>query len=341
MPSSTHTALFSQVAAILNKDLPPIEQLSQSLPSIVNALKHPEAIDDHLLLLENLLTLMSELGQNDAPAENQRISMQLQKVAIDFLYKDLPHPPSSYLALPPPSKPKSAQAPTSSGSSYDPAGTPTSNGSSYDPAGTPTSYQEGLYVPYAYRSADGSNYNPLIPSLGQAGMPYARSVDGALQTNLKNLPDPALVFDMLLKRPTKKEEDGEDQDGFTPHPGGVSSLFFALADLIIHTIFNTNQSNPTVNDASSYLDLSVLYGSSEKEVQSVRRKDSEGRPDGTGRLYEDVFADGRLLLMTPATCALLVVFSRNHNVRKILCVFPRTYFLFLFLVCCSTHSGDQ
>lgn len=37
--------------------------------------------------------------------------------------------------------------------------------------------------------------------------------------------------------------------------------------------------------------------------------------DGTGRLWDDVFADRRLLFMPPATSALLVLFCRNHNVR--------------------------
>lgn len=39
--------------------------------------------------------------------------------------------------------------------------------------------------------------------------------------------------------------------------------------------------------------------------------------DGTGRLWEDVFADRRLLFMPPSTCALLVLFCRNHNVRSL------------------------
>ncbi|KAJ3876227.1 heme peroxidase [Lentinula edodes] len=285
--------LMSSFEAVIRKklvdvvdELKPISQTIKSLPSIENALNHPEGINDRLLLLENLLTLMSELGTS-TNEKYREISSDLQRLTIDFLYKDLPHPPSGYLALPPFSQ------------------TP--------PVEAPTSYTPGSYVNYAYRSADGSYYNPLIPSMGQAGTPYARSVPGAAQTNLKNLPDPGLVFDTLLKRPTKAEGSGEEEDGFTPHPGGVSSLFFALADLIIHSIFNTKPQNPTVNNTSSYLDLSVLYGSSEKEVQSVRRKDEKGRPDGTGRLYEDVFADSRLLLMPPAACALLVLFSRNHN----------------------------
>ncbi|KAJ4474426.1 heme peroxidase [Lentinula aciculospora] len=282
---SSFEALRKKLASIVD-ELQPAKQTIKSLPSIENALKNPESINDRLLLLENLLTLMSELGDSKN-GEYQKIGNDLQHLTIDFLYKDLPHPPSGYLALPPFSETPSAEA--------------------------PTSYTQGSYVNYAYRTADGSYYNPLIPTMGQAGTPYARSVPGTIQTNLKDLPDPGLVFDTLLKRPTKAEGNGEEEDGFTPHPGGVSSLFFALADLIIHSIFNTKPQNPTVNNTSSYLDLSVLYGSSEKEVQSVRRKDDKGRPDGVGRLYEDVFADGRLLLMPPAACALLVVFSRNHN----------------------------
>lgn len=54
------------------------------------------------------------------------------------------------------------------------------------------------------------------------------------------------------------------------HIGGLSSLFFAFADLVIHSIFNTDYSDPITNKASSYLDLSPLYGSSEKQVDSVR-----------------------------------------------------------------------
>jgi hypothetical protein len=156
------------------------------------------------------------------------------------------------------------------------------------------------HVKYAFRPADGSNYNPLFPSLGKAGSPYARSVPALRSVPKHVLPDPGLVFDTLLRR-----------EEFVPHPGGISSLFFAFADLVIHSIFNTNHTDWTINDSSSYLDLSILYGSSESQVDQVRRK------DGTGKLWEDVFADSRLLFMPPATCALLVLLSRNHNVSPI------------------------
>ncbi|EMD30779.1 hypothetical protein CERSUDRAFT_78625 [Gelatoporia subvermispora B] len=110
------------------------------------------------------------------------------------------------------------------------------------------------------------------------------------------LPDAGLVFDMLLKR-----------DKFVPHPGGLSSLFFAFADLVIHSCFNTRPTDYTINDSSSYLDLSPLYGSSQKQVDSIRVK------DGFGKIYNDTFADARLLMMPPSVCSLLIIFGRNHN----------------------------
>ena len=99
----------------------------------------------------------------------------------------------------------------------------------------------------------------MLPNLGQAGQPYARSVPSTHPLPPSFLPDPSLVFDVLLKR-----------DKFTPHPGGVSSLFFAFADLVIHSLFNTDREDALINNSSSYLDLSPLYGSSEAQVDSVR-----------------------------------------------------------------------
>ncbi len=101
----------------------------------------------------------------------------------------------------------------------------------------------------------------MLPSLGQARQPYARSVPSAHPLPPAFLPDPSLVFDVLLKR-----------EKFEPHPGGVSSLFFAFADLVIHSLFSTDREDPLINNASSYLDLSPLYGSSEEQVDTVRRK---------------------------------------------------------------------
>jgi linoleate 10R-lipoxygenase len=182
------------------------------------------------------------------------------------VYNDLSHPPTGYLSL---LKPASSVV----------AGASMAN------------------VKYAFRSADGSNYNPLAPALGQAGSPYARSVPSTNVVPKSALPDAGLVFDTFLRR-----------KNFEPHPGGLSNLFFAFADLVIHSIFNTDPHDITINNVSSYVDLSILYGSSDKDADSVRRK------DGTGMLWNDVFADNRLRFMPPSVGALLVLFSRNHNV---------------------------
>jgi linoleate 10R-lipoxygenase len=185
------------------------------------------------------------------------------------VYKDLPHPPSTYLAV-------------------------------YPLEAAAEVVPQGRFK-YAFRTADGSFYNPLIPTLGRAQTPYARSVPASSITPKASLPDPGLIFDTLLKR-----------DKFQEHPGGMSSLFFAFANLIIHSVFNTNHSDWTINDASSYLDLSILYGSNKEQQNTVRKY------DGSGKLYDDAFADKRLISMPPATCALLVLLNRNHNV----CVSP-------------------
>ncbi|ESK85272.1 heme peroxidase [Moniliophthora roreri MCA 2997] len=238
------------------------------LPAYINAVTNKDSINDRYLLLERLLVLMSRLGDSTQESEPLRkLGSEVQAFVIDLLYKDLPHPPSSYLSV----AASSGIVPAASSSSSGP-------------------------IKYAFRSADGSDYNPLFPALGKARTPYARSVPSIKLPPLSSLPDPGLVFDTLLRR-----------DKFVEHPGGVSSLFFAFADLVIHSIFNTDPKDPTINNTSSYLDLSILYGSSDAEVNSVRRK------DGTGRLWDDVFADGRLLLMPPASCALLILLCRNHN----------------------------
>ncbi|KAG8877662.1 hypothetical protein FRB98_006589 [Tulasnella sp. 332] len=149
---------------------------------------------------------------------------------------------------------------------------------------------------YAHRTADGSFNNIYLPDLGKAGMPYARSVQAKNPIPYSSLPDPGMIFDYLLRR-----------DGSVPHPSGISSLLFAFANIIIHSLFKTDERTVSINNTSSYLDLSPLYGDSEAAQKSVRVS------DGRGLLFEDTFADSRLLLMPPSTPALLIIFSRNHN----------------------------
>ena len=227
------------------------------------------------------------------------------------MYKDLPHPPSGYLALPAPNR----QAPVDGSQLV-----------SVNPSRDPADAYRSNSVNYAYRSADGSDYNPLLPSMGKAGSPYARSVPSLRCLSTASLPSADLVFEKLLKR-----------DEFKEHPGGISSLFFAFAEVIIHNIFNTDLSVKgwTRNNASSYLDLSPLYGNSQEEVNKVRRR------DGTGRLWDDVFSDLRLIYMPPAVCALLVIFSRNHNVSLPYIHFSSRTCLIVLEVCCRKDPLHQ
>ncbi|PIL25197.1 cytochrome P450 [Ganoderma sinense ZZ0214-1] len=149
---------------------------------------------------------------------------------------------------------------------------------------------------FAYRSADGGNNNPAIPDLGKAGTPYSRSVAQTHPLPRNELPDAGLVFDTLLKR-----------EKFVPHPAGLSSMMFAFAALVIHTVFRTSHHKVHINETSSYVDLAPLYGNNQETQDKIRIK------DGRGRLIDDTFAEDRLLLLPPAVCVLLTLFNRNHN----------------------------
>ncbi|KAH8108998.1 heme peroxidase [Phellopilus nigrolimitatus] len=305
------------------------------LPAYIDAIKNADGggIDDRKMLLEKLLVLMSRL-----PSDS-KFAQQLEVFTIDFLYKDLPHPPAAYLPLPasassyPSTNPLTSKVANGSPvSTQEPSGNGhaavvAANGHTAAPINGQTPAAYGQRIPYAARSADGSGYSTLYPDMGAARKPYARTVPPTTPAARQALPDAGLVFDALLARqatppsnttlpssspnatPGHTTLPPTDADGFSRHPGGLSSLFFSFADLIIHSVFNTDHGDWSVNDASSYLDLSPLYGSgsSAGESEKVRRN------DGTGRLWEDVFADMRVLFMPPNVCALLVLFCRNHN----------------------------
>ncbi|KAL1747600.1 heme peroxidase [Schizophyllum fasciatum] len=153
-----------------------------------------------------------------------------------------------------------------------------------------------LGTDYAWRRADGSCNNMDIPHLGKAGEPYTRSVQQSHPLPRHQLPDPGLVFDTLLKR-----------EKFVEHPAGLSALMFGFAALVIHTVFRTGHEDVNINETSSYVDLAPLYGNDQATQDAVRDK------RGRGMLHKDSFAENRLLLLPPATCAILVCFSRNHN----------------------------
>ncbi|KAF9047120.1 heme peroxidase [Hymenopellis radicata] len=150
---------------------------------------------------------------------------------------------------------------------------------------------------YKFRAADGSNNNILAPDMGKAGTPYSRSVQQIHPLPTKDLPDAGLVFDTLLQR-----------EKFVKHPGGLSSLMFGFAALVIHTyVFRTSHTDGNINETSSYVDLAPLYGNNQNEQDRVRKH------DGYGLMHNDVFAENRLLLLPPACSVLLVLFCRNHN----------------------------
>ncbi|EEH21749.1 hypothetical protein PABG_03965 [Paracoccidioides brasiliensis Pb03] len=149
---------------------------------------------------------------------------------------------------------------------------------------------------FYYRTPDGSYNNVHFPNLGKAGMPYARSIRS--DTMLPGVrPDPGLLFDLLMKR-----EDGQ----FKKNEGGISSMLFYHAALIIHDIFRTDRRDMNINNNSSYLDLSPLYGSSLEDQLKVRTMKN-------GFLKPDTFHDERLIGQSPGCNVLLVLYSRFHN----------------------------
>jgi linoleate 10R-lipoxygenase len=220
----------------------PINMSTSTLSSIVDLIRHSEAIDDRKLLLEHALAFVSKL--EDGP-----ISRTLKTKIIQLLYNDLAHPAATLVGN-----------------------------------------------KYAWRTADGSLNNVDLPDLGKAGTPYSRSVQQGHPLPANQLPDPGLLFDTLLRR-----------EGFVKHPGGLSSLMFSFAALVIHSVFRTSHRDVNINETSSYVDLAPLYGNNQKDQDLIRIK------DGRGKLHPDTFAEDRLLLLPPAVCALLVLFNRNHN----------------------------
>ncbi|KAL0938207.1 linoleate diol synthase [Colletotrichum truncatum] len=158
----------------------------------------------------------------------------------------------------------------------------------------PLLYLDTKELKLKYRQADGSYNNPLMPKLGAACQPYARSVKPRLVT-LGAMPDPGLVFDSVMGR-----------RHFIKHPNNVSSILWYWATIIIHDLFWTDRDNPNISKTSAYLDLSPLYGSNQEMQDSVRTKRD-------GMLKPDSFADKRLNGMPPGVCVLLIMFNRFHN----------------------------
>lgn len=146
-----------------------------------------------------------------------------------------------------------------------------------------------------YRRHDGGGNDPWNPEMGKAGSPYARNVP-PLKPKGPNLPDVESVYDALLKR----------QGPFRKHPSGLNQLFFSFATIVIHECFQTSWKDPFINETSSYVDLSTLYGNTEKEQKRVRTYQN-------GIIFPDSVASERIMMMPPGVVAILMMFSRNHN----------------------------
>ncbi|KAH0559961.1 hypothetical protein GP486_003520 [Trichoglossum hirsutum] len=83
-------------------------------------------------------------------------------------------------------------------------------------------------------------------------------------------------------------------------------MLFYLASIIIHDLFDTDRSDYSISNTSSYLDLAPLYGSSEKDQARVRTFVD-------GKLKPDTFSEKRVLGFPPGVSALLITFNRFHN----------------------------
>lgn len=147
-----------------------------------------------------------------------------------------------------------------------------------------------------YRAADGSNNNPLYPSMGAAGTTYARSVRPTIMPP-GALPDPGLIYDSVMRR---------SETGYKKHPNNVSSILWYWATIIIHDLFWTDYPDMTKSKTSSYLDLSPLYGSNQKMQNDIRTFHD-------GMLKADSYADKRLIGMPAGVSVILIMFNRFHN----------------------------
>ena len=56
---------------------------------------------------------------------------------------------------------------------------------------------------------------------------------------------------------------------FRKHPAGLSSLMFAFAALVIHSVFRTDHKNVNINLTSGYVDLAPLYGNDQATQDKV------------------------------------------------------------------------
>ena len=146
-----------------------------------------------------------------------------------------------------------------------------------------------------WRAASGAGQYPKLPFLGGAGAPFSLLVKGTRA--MDHLPPPIDVVRRLHARPSA--------DAFVAHPNDVSGVFAAFAELARKEIGAGSDSGSSRCEMSSYFDLQMLYGTSAEECAAIRT--FEG-----GKITPDAAAR-RGACDSAAAAALLVVFSRNHN----------------------------
>jgi len=71
-------------------------------------------------------------------------------------------------------------------------------------------------------------------------------------------------------------------------------------------LFRTNRADPNISDASSYLDLSPLYGNNLEDQSKIRTFQD-------GKIKPDSYSEKRLLAFPPGVSVLLIMFGRFHN----------------------------
>ena len=149
--------------------------------------------------------------------------------------------------------------------------------------------------PARWRAASGAGQYPKLPFLGGAGAPFSLLVKGTRA--MDHLPPPIDVVRRLHARPSA--------DAFASHPNDVSGVLAAFAELARKEIGAGSDSGSSRCEMSSYFDLQMLYGTSAEECAAIRT--FEG-----GKITPDAAAR-RGACDSAAAAALLVVFSRNHN----------------------------
>ncbi|KAM3502672.1 hypothetical protein MY11210_008996 [Beauveria gryllotalpidicola] len=283
-PVATATAILRDYAGARDAaTLPQLIDLIKSLNS------DGEPSDDRKGKTELMIAILCKL-----PATS-KIRQQLTNKLIDSLWNNLQHPPLSYVGGD--TKYQVVSSKDEAGADHDHN---TVDAVTFESPDTGVLLREEIpRAPngiHQYRMPDGSFNNILVPHLGRAGSPYAKSVRSTKRLHGVR-PDAGQLFDLLMAR-----EEGD----FRENPAGVSSMLFYHASIIIHDIFRTSRTDANKSDTSSYLDLAPLYGSSLRDQLKVRTLKQ-------GKLKPDTFHEKRLLGQPAGVNVMLVLYNRLHN----------------------------